>query len=602
MTALDRLLPTPRILEVDHVDVALSPERAWELVRHGDLGQYSSLVRALFAVRTIPSRVTGHDEGPVSLRIDELASTADSPGFQVLLEHRGSEVVVGAIGKVWHLDIPFVHVASADEFAAFSSPDFAKIGWAIRVLPLCEHEARIEIEVRVDTTDEPSWRKFRRYFRVIGPFSRFIRRSVLAGIAREEGTAPAKENERVLAGDDLLVHASAQVTRMIDIRATPSTIWPWLVQMGGHRAGFYAIDALDNANVASARELHPELLPLAIGDVLPATRNGGEGFEVLRVEPNEALILGGLFDTTTKTQLPFGAARPKHFWCVTWSFVLERRDSFTTRLHARARVAHSSGEALHAAWIRPIHALMQTVQLRNLALRAEGRLARDGWRDVASGASGAAIMLAAMLTPFMRRARRHWGLDEETAMRTLPGDELIPVPTWDWTHGIEIDAGADDVWKWVAQIGADRGGFYSYQWLENLVGCGVRNAERVHPELAISATSALSIHPKMPPLPIAVFERGSHFVAYAAADEAARAANAPWLSTSWGFYVEPLPNGRSRFISRFRCASSNDALSRIQFGPPLLEPIGFAMDRRMLLGVKARVEAERHALTAAHAI
>jgi len=63
-----------------------------------------------------------------------------------------------------------------------------------------------------------------------------------------------------------------------------------------------------------------------------------------------------------------------------------------------------------------------------------------------------------------------------------PGDERVPAPTSHWTHGIDIDAPAETVWPWIAQVGADKGGFYSHQWLENVAGCDVKNADRVHPE------------------------------------------------------------------------------------------------------------------------
>ena len=48
------------------------------------------------------------------------------------------------------------------------------------------------------------------------------------------------------------------------------------------------------------------------------------------------------------------------------------------------------------------------------------------------------------------------------------------------THAITIRAPVEEVWPWLAQIGQDRGGFYSYEWLENLAGCEMRNADRVH--------------------------------------------------------------------------------------------------------------------------
>lgn len=103
---------------------------------------------------------------------------------------------------------------------------------------------------------------------------------------------------------------------------------------------------------------------------------------------------------------------------------------------------------------------------------------RDGWRDVVEGVVGAGAMIASGITPFLRPRRNRWGLDTALAGRPLAGDDLVPRPRWSWTHGIEIDASADAVWPWVAQVGADRGGFYSYQWLENIAGCGVRNATR----------------------------------------------------------------------------------------------------------------------------
>lgn len=105
---------------------------------------------------------------------------------------------------------------------------------------------------------------------------------------------------------------------------------------------------------------------------------------------------------------------------------------------------------------------------------------------------------------------------------------------------------------------ADKGGFYSYTWLENLVGRGVRDAERVHPEWRARPGDPLVLHPKTPALTI---------VEVAA---------------------EPLGPGRTRIVSRYRCACSDDLRTRLAMGPALLEPIGFAMDRRMLQGIARR--------------
>jgi hypothetical protein len=587
---LDQILPTPRLLEIDHVEVAAPPARVWELLRHGDLAT-SPLIRALFALRGLPRSLRG-EQVDASVRIDDLKSSLEHPGFQVLDEERGREFVVGAIGKVWLPEIPFIHVDDAAQFANFTDTGFVKVAWSIRTLPYGERGCRVEFELRVDATDDDSWRKFKRYFKVIGPASHFIRRTALASLARELGTPEAEENRRPLAGDDLLPDASVQVTDGITIAAPPARIWPWLLQLGCRRAGFYAVDALDNAFVRSARELHPELLELRLGQVIPATPEGDDGFEVLRIEAEHALVLGGLYDPDAAKQLAFAAARPERFWQVTWAFVLEPLDAQTTRLSVRARAAFPKTGRLHAAIIRPVHHFMQGAMLRHLAERAEGRLPRDDARDALEGVGGVCIMIAAVLTPFLRRARSHWGIDRAVALRSYPGDELVREPLWSFTHGVEIQAPAARVWPWIAQIGADRGGFYSYQWLENLVGCEVRNAEVVHPEWEARVGQSLVLHPdpEAPRLRIVAVEPGRHVVAEARADERARSAGGPWAAASWLFFVEPLGENRCRFISRYRAACSAELATRLAFGPSLIEPVGFAMDRRMLLGVKERAE------------
>jgi hypothetical protein len=240
MTALDLLIPTPRLVEIDFVDVSAPPERVWARVRRGNLA-VSPLVTMLFEMRALPERLAGRQPGPVALRLDDLWSAPEKPGFRVLVDDPPREVAVGAIGRVWEGVIPFVHAASPAAFCAFAEPDFARVAWAIRVLPRGEHGARIEFELRVDATTDEAWQKFRRYFLLVGPGSHFIRHAVLAGLVRELGAADADEDERALAGDELLPDSIAQITKGITIAAPPEAIWPWLVQMGCRRGGFYSL-------------------------------------------------------------------------------------------------------------------------------------------------------------------------------------------------------------------------------------------------------------------------------------------------------------------------------------------------------------------------
>ncbi|HEY8945417.1 MAG TPA: hypothetical protein VIM73_14200, partial [Polyangiaceae bacterium] len=442
---LDALIAVPRLVERDAVDLAGDPDDVWPRVRHGDLGS-SLLVRSLFKLRTLPDWLRG-DRSELKLSLDQLASSPERPGFQLLREGPSREVVVGAIGEVWRTQIPFVHVADQGEFASFARPGYVKVAWALRVLPRGFCGSRVELELRVAPTSEAAWRQFERYFRVIGPFSRFVRRSLLGELEREFGTLEAAAQKRSMPGDELLTDARNQITQGVTILAPPERIWPWLMQLGSRRAGFYSFDFLDNAGVPSARELHPEYSTLHVGQVISATPDREDGFEVLAVESARALVLGGLYDSDSKRQLPFSARRPQNYWHVTWSFELEPLDSRSTRVHVRARASFSRAERWHSYWAAPVHRMMQARMLRNLAARAEDRLPRDSVRDVLEGVRGAAgVVAAAALAPILRKPRRHWGLDVTAAARAYAGDDLIPSPRWGWTHAVDIEASVSEVW------------------------------------------------------------------------------------------------------------------------------------------------------------
>ena len=98
------------------------------------------------------------------------------------------------------------------------------------------------------------------------------------------------------------------------------------------------------------------------------------------------------------------------------------------------------------------------------------------------------------------------------------------------------------------------------------------------------------LHPHVPPLRVVAAEPGRYLLAEAAADPLARVVGAGWVTLSWLIFLEALGATRCRLISRYRCACSDDVATRLAFGPELVEPVGFAMDRRMLLGIKQRAE------------
>lgn len=196
MSVLDRLIPDPALVEIDRAELAVDSTRAWQAVRELDLAQ-SAFVRILFGIRTLPDRLAG-DVAPLRLRLDDLTSTPEKPGFQVLAEDAPHEVAAGAIGKVWRPIIPFVHVPDATAFAAFAQDGYVKVAWALRVIPQSERTSIVEFEVRVDATDDKSWRKFSRYFRLVGPGSHFIRRVLLTQLERDLGRPESVQNERAI--------------------------------------------------------------------------------------------------------------------------------------------------------------------------------------------------------------------------------------------------------------------------------------------------------------------------------------------------------------------------------------------------------------------
>jgi hypothetical protein len=138
-----------------------------------------------------------------------------------------------------------------------------------------------------------------------------------------------------------------------------------------------------------------------------------------------------------------------------------------------------------------------------------------------------------------------------------------------------IDAPVEEVWPWLAQLGQDRGGFYSYQWLENLAGCQMQNADRIHPEWQHRELGE-TVHPHPAGglrLRLSVFE-----------PERALALE------GWGkFALEPLGRDRTRLIAR---GSVPRRVGAVAHGL-LMEIPHFLMERRMLLGIKERVEASR---------
>lgn len=182
---------------------------------------------------------------------------------------------------------------------------------------------------------------------------------LVTGVVSRRPVRPlGHEARRPLPGDEQLP-AEMQWTHGVTIRGRPAEIWPWLVQMGCGRAGWYSYDRLDNDGVPSQDRIVPELQQqVDVGDILPWTPADADGFVVRAVEPERALVLGD----------PAG-------W-LTWALVLDPIDVTTTRLVTRVRLrparqdALTSRPAVGLVW-RPVHFGMQRRQLLNLKRRVE---------------------------------------------------------------------------------------------------------------------------------------------------------------------------------------------------------------------------------------
>ena len=102
--------------------------------------------------------------------------------------------------------------------------------------------------------------------------------------------ATNEEVARPQPGDDVLARPGFRATRAITIRARPEHIWPWLVQIGSGRAGWYAFDRIDNAGVPSAHRIVPELQDLKVGDLVPMVVGEEVGPRVRELELNRRML------------------------------------------------------------------------------------------------------------------------------------------------------------------------------------------------------------------------------------------------------------------------------------------------------------------------
>jgi hypothetical protein len=189
---------------------------------------------------------------------------------------------------------------------------------------------------------------------------------------------------------------------------------------------------------------------------------------------------------------------------------------------------------------------------------------------------GAALVaVAGAYRTFLRRPVLTWGATDEEAVARLPGDELLEDADGVATRAITIDAPPSAVWPWLAQMGpAPRGGAYTYDWIENLLGLNMHSADRILPEFQDPEIGdGFGFGPN----------RMSYTIVEPTRVLALRSADGNWV---WSFILEAREGG-TRLISRnrFRLPRLRDKLGMIP-----MEPGSLVMERKMLLGIKRRAE------------
>jgi hypothetical protein len=204
-----------------------------------------------------------------------------------------------------------------------------------------------------------------------------------------------------------------------------------------------------------------------------------------------------------------------------------------------------------------------------------------GWASFGVFILIVAIYLMAVF-PWMLK----WGATEVESSMSLPGDEVVPTPMYCSTRAITIEAPVEDVWPWIAQLGQDRGGFYSYSWIENMLLADIHNARAINPDWLDRREGEL-LPLTSPNYPLGLVKRkeksvGPHIRRFDP--------NQAMVLEGWGsFVLQPLEGGKTRFI--VRDATESMSLPARLLWQVFFEPGHFAMERQMMKGIKVRAEA-----------
>ena len=184
----------------------------------------------------------------------------------------------------------------------------------------------------------------------------------------------------------------------------------------------------------------------------------------------------------------------------------------------------------------------------------------------------------------MRRRQLRWGATDAESTEPLPGDELVPDPDLMATRAITIHANVENVWPWIVQLGQGRGGFYSYDGLENLVGCDIHSALQINPDWQrLDVGDAVQLAPELA-LNVGVVKPPRTLVLQGGVLPGTTVA--PYDFT-WTFDLSPVSATTTRLVVRERYAYTR-WWARFMVEP--LTVVSFLMSHRMLRGIRDRAE------------
>jgi len=176
-----------------------------------------------------------------------------------------------------------------------------------------------------------------------------------------------------------------------------------------------------------------------------------------------------------------------------------------------------------------------------------------------------------------------WGATVPEQQMSLPGDEIVIKPNWKYTQAISIHASPGEIWQWLVQIGQGRGGFYSFELLENMIGCDIHNADHIIPEFQqLVVGDSIKLHPEAPGIPVVLVDSATAIVMGGSDPNQINAA-------SWSLLIKASDVTTTRMIARFR-SSYSPTLGNVLLQRIFVQPTSLFMQKRMLIGIKQRAE------------